>query len=338
VRFELSSKNTPKADQIIAIQQLVSNIEEGKKNQVLLGATGTGKTFTIANVIQKIQKKTIIIAHNKTLVGQLYSEMKELFPNNHVEYFVSYFDFYQPEAYKPSTDTFIDKSATSNKEIEMMRLSALNSISTNDDVIIVASVAAIYSTINPADFLKFRIILKVGGKINRREFLHKLIEFQYKRNEKENSCGNFRVSGEMIHIFLGYTNSFSVRIFLNDDIVEQIQIMKPKQENIDDNNFIISSKVSIFEIPPANEYIGNKENFPIAISNIKEELQERITFFTQKGKLLEAQRIEERTNQNIEMLQELGYCNGIENYSRQLELRSPGSTPYTIFDYFKNQD
>ncbi|MDR2654431.1 MAG: excinuclease ABC subunit UvrB [Mycoplasmataceae bacterium] len=338
MKFELESPYIPKGDQPEAIKQLTDNIAKKVTSQVLLGATGTGKTFTIANIIQKTQKKTVIIAHNKTLVGQLYTELKQLFPKNHVEYFVSYFDFYQPEAYKPSTDTFIDKSATSNQEIEMMRLSALNSLSTQDDVIIVASVASIYSTVNPTDFSSFMIIIKENEKINRKQFIYDLVRLQYKRDETSNLPGTFKVNGDIIHIFPGHTDEISYRIMLDDEKIETIQIMKNKEEDVKDGDFVVFKTVKFVKIIPANEYIANKDNFDIAIKNIKEELKERIEFFTKNNKLLEAQRIEQRTNQNIEMLLELGYCNGIENYSRQLELREPNSTPYTIFDYLKNDD
>ncbi|GMO15346.1 MAG: excinuclease ABC subunit UvrB [Mycoplasmoidaceae bacterium] len=328
--FKLVSKYKPKADQINAIKELSSGIKN-KKHQVLLGATGTGKTFTIANVIEQTQKKTLIMVHNKTLAAQLYGEFKELFPNNNVEYFVSYFDFYQPEAYIPRTDSFIEKTAQSNQEIEMLRLSAINSLASNENTIIVASVAAIYGSSSPEDFNEYRIMLKVKEKFNRKQFLYNLIRLQYKRNDVEFAKGTFRIKGDTIFIVPGYTDQYAIRISTFDDAIEKIDM-------VDSLNSKVLKSLQLIQIVPANEYIANKDRLDESIKRIRKELDERIKYFKSNNQLLEAQRIEQRTNHDLEMLVELGYTNGIENYSRHLELRESGSTPYTIFDYFKNDD
>jgi excinuclease ABC subunit B len=230
--FNLVSKYQPKGDQPNAIKKLVDGIKKGDKNQVLLGATGTGKTFTIANVIQQTQKKTMVMVHNKTLAVQLYSEFKELFPNNKVEYFVSYFDFYQPEAYIPRTDTYIDKTAQTNKEIEMLRLSTINSLATSNDVIVIASVAAIYASVSPEDFNEYRIIIKKGQKLNQKHFLYELVRLQYKRNDIQNEPGSFRVKGDVVEIFPGYTDLYSIRLSFFGDEVESIQILDPFSKKV----------------------------------------------------------------------------------------------------------
>jgi excinuclease ABC subunit B len=328
--LKLVSKYKPKADQIKAIKDLTKGLKE-QKHQVLLGATGTGKTFTIANVIANSQKKTLIMVHNKTLAAQLFGEFKELFPNNNVEYYVSYFDFYQPEAYIPRTDTFIEKTAQSNQEIEMLRLSTIKSLASSEDTIVIASVAAIYASVSPEDFNEYRIIIKVGDKINRKQFLYDLIRLQYKRNDVSTLMGTFRIKGDVITIYPGYTDAFCIRISIYDDMIEKIDAI-----NILDDKLIKSHQ--IMEIVPANEYIANTKRFGESIKRIKEELASRVKYYKGNNLLLEAQRIEQRTNHDIEMLQELGYTNGIENYSRHLELREANSTPYTIFDYFKNND
>jgi excinuclease ABC subunit B len=329
--FKIHTKYTPKGDQVNAIKELVDGLKKKTKSQVLLGATGTGKTFTIANVIEKTQKKTLVLVHNKTLAAQLYSEFKELFPNNRVEYFVSYFDFYQPEAYIPRTDTYIDKTAKSNQEIEMLRLSTINSLASSDDVIVVASVASIYASVSPEDFNEYRLILKQGEKLNRQQFLHNLVRLQYVRNDVENLPGNFRAKGDVIEVFPGYTDLFSYRISLFGDEIESI-------EELDILTRSVRKKHKIIEIVPANEYIANRDRFDESIKRIRKELDERVKYFKKENMLLEAQRIEQRTNHDIEMLTEMGYTSGIENYSRHLELRNKGDTPYTIFDYFKNDD
>jgi excinuclease ABC subunit B len=330
IMFKLVSKYKPKADQIKAIKDLTKGLKE-QKHQVLLGATGTGKTFTIANVIANSQKKTLIMVHNKTLAAQLFGEFKELFPNNNVEYYVSYFDFYQPEAYIPRTDTFIEKTAQSNQEIEMLRLSTIKSLASSEDTIVIASVAAIYASVSPEDFNEYRIIIKAGDKINRKQFLYDLIRLQYKRNDVSTLMGTFRIKGDVITIYPGYTDAFCIRISIYDDMIEKIDTI-----NILDDKLIKSHQ--IIEIVPANEYIANTKRFGESIKRIKEELASRVKYYKDNNLLLEAQRIEQRTNHDIEMLQELGYTNGIENYSRHLELREANSTPYTIFDYFKNND
>jgi excinuclease ABC subunit B len=328
--FKLTSPYSPKTDQVKAIKDLVSGFKK-QKSQVLLGATGTGKTFTIANVINQLQTKALIIVHNKTLAAQLYGEFKELFPGNHVEYYVSYFDFYQPEAYKPQTNTYIEKTAQSNQEIEMLRLSTLRSLSMHKDVIVIASVAAIYASTSPDDFDKYRLIIKVGDKLNRKQFLYNLVRLQYKRNDVENVAGTFRIKGDVIQIFPGYTEEYSIRISLFGEEIEKIS----KIETL--TNKVIKN-YEIFDFVPANEYISDVNRHDEAIKRIKAELKERIKYFKDRNDLLEAQRIEERTNHDIEMLTELGYVNGIENYSRHLELRNAGETPYTIFDFLKNDD
>jgi excinuclease ABC subunit B len=328
--LKLVSKYKPKADQINAIKELTNGLKK-QKHQVLLGATGTGKTFTIANVIANSQKKTLIMVHNKTLAAQLYGEFKELFPNNNVEYYVSYFDFYQPEAYIPRTDTFIEKTAQSNQEIEMLRLSTIKSLASSEETIVIASVAAIYASVSPEDFNEYRLIIKVGDKINRKQFLYDLIRLQYKRNDVSTLMGTFRIKGDVITIYPGYTDEFCIRISMFDDTIEKIDTI-----NILNNKLIKSHQIT--EIVPANEYIANTKRFGESIKRIKDELVARVKYYKNNNLLLEAQRIEQRTNHDIEMLQELGYTNGIENYSRHLELREANSTPYTIFDYFKNND
>ncbi|MDR2557234.1 MAG: excinuclease ABC subunit UvrB, partial [Mycoplasmataceae bacterium] len=330
-KFEIVSNKTPQGDQVNSIKELVNNINQRKANQVLLGATGTGKTFTIANVIERTQKKTLIMVNNKTLASQLYSEFKELFPNNHVEYFVSYFDFFQPEAYLPRSDTYIEKSAKTNQEIEMLRLSTINSLASADDVIVVASVAAIYASVSPSDFNEFRLIIKTNEPINLKQFVYDLVRLQYERNEIDLPPGSFRVKGDIIEVAPGHTDLFTIRISLFDNQIEEIAI-------VDALTHKVQKKWTTYVIVPANEYIMNRSRMDESIKRIRDELAERIKFFEQNGKLIEAQRIRERTEHDIESLLELGYCNGIENYSRHLELRNAGETPYTIFDYLRNDD
>lgn len=329
--FKLTTEMSPKGDQKQAIDKLSKNIKSGVKSQVLLGATGTGKTFTIANVIEKTQKNTLVIVHNKTLAAQLYSEFKELFKNNKVEYYVSYFDFYQPEAYIPRTDTYIEKTAKQNQEIEMLRLSTINSLATNDNVIVVASVAAIYASVAPEDFNKFRIILQKDQTINFKQFQYDLVRLQYRRNNVDLSPGNFRRKGDVIEIALGYADSYFLRISFFGDTIEDIA-------KIDVLTGEVIEKLKICVIAPANEYIMNHDRLEESIARIKDELNKTEKKFKLQGKLLEAQRIHERTLRDLESMQELGYCSGIENYSRHLELREEGETPYTLFDYFKKND
>ena len=330
-KLKLTTNMKPLADQANAIEQLSDNIKKGVKSQVLLGATGTGKTFTIANVIEKTQLKTLIIVHNKTLAAQLYGEFKELFKENNVEYYVSYFDFYQPESYIPKSDLYIEKSASRNDDIEMMRLSTINSLATGSKTIVVASVAAIYASVSPNDFNEYKILIKKNQKVNFKAFQYNLVRLQYTRNDIELKPGTFRLKGDVLEIAPGNTNLYVIRIsFFGDEI-----------ESIDSVDLLTGKKIKSFNeyvIAPANEYIMNDHNIDVSLNRIKEEMIERVKFFKLNNKLLEAQRIEQRTKHDLESMKELGYCNGIENYSRHLELREEGETPYTIFDFFKNDE
>ena len=330
-KFILTSNMKPIADQISAINELVNNIKHNVKSQVLLGATGTGKTFTIANVIEKLQAKTLIIVHNKTLAARLYGEFKELFKNNRVEYFISYFDFYQPEAYKPALDLYIEKNAQRNNDIEMMRLSTINSLATSDKVIVIASVAAIYASVSPYDYDEFKFIIKKGEKINYKQFQYQLVKLQYERNQIDLKPGTFRINGDVIEIAPGTSDTYNIRVSLFGDEIESIHL-------VDALTGAVLKKEDYYIIPPANEYIMNESRFNEGIKRITQELDERIKYFKKHAKLLEAQRIEQRTKADIESLKELGFCPGIENYSRHLELRAEGETPYTIFDYYRNND
>ena len=327
----LTTNMKPIADQVSAINQLVSNVKQGVKSQVLLGATGTGKTFTIANVIERLQSKTLVIVHNKTLAAQLYGEFKELFKNNRVEYFISYFDFYQPEAYKPAMDLYIEKNAQRNEDIEMMRLSTINSLATANKVIVIASVAAIYASVSPYDYDEFKLLIKKGEKINYKQFQYELVKLQYERNQIDLKPGTFRINGDVIEIAPGISDAYIVRISLFGDEIESIHL-------VDALTGSVLQKHDYYVISPANEYIMNNSRFEEAIKRITNELDKRIEYFKKNGKLLEAQRIEQRTKADIESLKELGFCPGIENYSRHLELRAEGETPYTIFDYYRNDD
>ena len=329
--FELVSKFSPRGDQERAIDELSSAIiNENKRYQVLLGATGTGKTFTISNVIKNVNKPTIVMAHNKTLAGQLYAELKEFFPNNRVEYFISNFDFYQPEAYLPKTDTYIDKNALTNQEIEMMRSSAINSLIERKDTIVVASVAAIYGLADPEEYSALVFNVVKGETINRKEFLAKLIEAQYYRNDLDRAPGSFKVKGENIEISPPSNGDYYIRIELFDDLVERIC-------KVD----VLTNKVletyTVYPFYPAYAYSSTKERILNAIPSIKEELIERLKYFRDNGKLLEAQRLEERTNHDMESLKELGMCPGMENYSAKIDGRKPGETPYTLFDYIDGE-
>lgn len=330
-KFILTTNMKPIADQVSAINELVNNIKHNVKSQVLLGATGTGKTFTIANVIEKLQAKTLIIVHNKTLAAQLYGEFKELFKKNKVEYFISYFDFYQPEAYKPALDLYIEKNAQRNNDIEMMRLSTINSLATSDKVIVIASVAAIYASVSPYDYDEFKFLIKKGEKINYKQFQYQLVKLQYERNQIDLKPGTFRINGDVIEIAPGITDTYNIRVSLFGDEIESIHL-------VDSLTGAVLKKEEYYIIPPANEYIMNESRFNEGIKRITQELDERIEYFKKHAKLLEAQRIEQRTKADIESLKELGFCPGIENYSRHLELRAEGETPYTIFDYYRNND
>lgn len=329
--FQLVSEFKPQGDQIQAIEKLVINYESKIKHQVLLGATGTGKTFTFANVIQQLQKKTLVMVHNKTLAAQIYLELKELFPHNKVEYFVSYFDYYQPEAYLPKTDSYIEKSSQINSEIEMLRLSTLTSLYNHEDVIVVASVAAIYASVSPQSFGKYVFPISVNQNISIKEFRQALVNLNYRRNEISLTPKNFRSKGDVIEIALGYTDKFILRVSFFGDEIESISKVDPLTgTKLESLNF--------FNITTADEYIADKDKLDLSLQRIESELSERIQFFNKENKLLEAQRIQQRTQYDLEAIKEFGFCSGIENYAAHLELRAPGSTPFTIFDYLNNQN
>ena len=325
--FELVSKYQPSGDQPEAIKELVEGINNGKKEQVLLGATGTGKTFTIANVIAKTNKPTLVLAHNKTLAGQLYSELKEFFPNNHVEYFVSYYDYYQPEAYVPSSDTYIEKDSSINDEIDELRHGATSSLINNRDVIVVASVSCIYGIGDKEDYVNSMLILSVGQKISRSEILNRLIDMTYERNDLDFHRGTFRVHGDTIDIILASEKSHGIKIELFGDEVDRICIFDPLTG-------VLEKQVKNISIFPATHFVTSKEKLQEAVRRIQEELEKQLKFFKDNNKLLEEQRLRERVNYDIEMLKETGFCNGVENYSRHLALRGEGETPSTLMDFF----
>ena len=326
-KFRLVSEFSPKADQIKAIKQLVQGINDKKKYQVLLGATGTGKTFTFANVIAQVNKPTLVFVHNKTLAGQLYSELKELFPYNHVEYFVSNFDYYQPEAYLPKTDTYIEKNSMINDELDMLRLAAYNAVLQHRDTIIVASVACIYASSDPSQYKDLFFTIKTNQTITREELIRLLVDRQYVRNDVDSKRGTFRVRGEVIDIFLGYTDNFLLRVELFDDTIDRICEIDPV------TNKTLNS-YTIYNIFPASGYAKRKEDILKACDNIEAELKDRLKYFRDHGKLLEEERLSQRCTYDLEALREFGVCSGIENYSRQLEFREPNSKPFTLFDYF----
>ena len=328
-KFELVSRFNPTGDQPEAIKQLVDGINKNKKVQVLLGATGTGKTFTIANVIASINKPTIILVHNKTLAGQLYAEFKELFPNNRVEYFVSNFDFYQPEAYIASTDTYIDKTAMSNMEIEMMRVSAVSSILSRKDTIVVASVAAIYALSNPEEFRNLTYDFRVNESYKRQEVISALIEAQYSRNDIDLKPGCFSFKGDVLEISPFDNSEDIVRIEFFDEVVDRIVLADPLTKKS-------KKSLSFFSLFPAYEHISSRAKIENALVTIKEEMFERVKYFNEVGKLLEAERLTQRTFHDLEALKEFGICSGIENYSRHIDNRKQGQTPYCIFDYFND--
>ena len=325
--FELVSEYAPTGDQPQAIADLVKGFKEGNQCETLLGVTGSGKTFTMANVIQQLNKPTLIIAHNKTLAAQLYGEFKEFFPNNAVEYFVSYYDYYQPEAYVPSSDTYIAKDSSINDEIDKLRLSATMALTERRDVIIVASVSCIYGLGNPVDYQNMVISLRPGMIRDRDEVMAKLIEIQYDRNDMDFRRGTFRVRGDVIEIIPAYESDTAVRIEFFGDEVDRIT-------EIDILTGEIKDELKHAAIFPASHYVVDKENIRRAIQDIEGELDERVKEFKRQDKLLEAQRIAERTNFDIEMLKETGFCSGIENYSRHLAGLAPGQPPYTLIDYF----
>ena len=325
--FELVSKYQPSGDQPEAIKELVEGINNGKKEHVLLGATGTGKTFTIANVIAKTNKPTLVLAHNKTLAGQLYSELKDLFPNNHVEFFISYYDYYQPEAYVPSSDTYIEKDSSINDEIDELRHGATSSLINNRDVIVVASVSCIYGIGDKDDYVKSMLILSVGQKITRSEILNHLIDMTYERNDLDFHRGTFRVRGDVIDIIPSSEKAHGIRIELFGDEVDRISIFDPLTG-------VIEKSIKNISIFPATHFVTSKEKLDEAIRRIQSELDERLKYFKENNKLIEEQRLRERVNYDIEMLRETGFCNGVENYSRHLALRGEGETPSTLMDFF----
>lgn len=325
--FKLVSKYEPSGDQPRAIEELVSGIEEGKKHQVLLGATGTGKTFTIANVIQKVNKPTLVLAHNKTLAGQLYSELKEIFPENHVCYFVSYYDYYQPEAYVPSTDTYIEKDSSINDEIDELRHYATSSLLSYDDVIVVASVSCIYGIGEVEEYRNKMLSLGVGDTVERNQVMTKLVEMMYERNDFDFKRGTFRVKGDVLEIIPTNQNTKGYRIEFFGDEVDRISEIDTLTGAVIQNK----KTVSIF---PASHFVTSDEKLIEAIKRIKLELIDRVKFFKENNKLLPAERIEQRTNYDIEMLTETGFCRGIENYSRHMSLRDEGETPTTLMDFF----
>ncbi|MGJ7036233.1 excinuclease ABC subunit UvrB [Anoxybacillus eryuanensis] len=325
--FQLVSAYKPQGDQPKAIAKLVEGIQQGKKHQTLLGATGTGKTFTISNVIQQVNKPTLVIAHNKTLAGQLYSEFKQFFPHNAVEYFVSYYDYYQPEAYVPQTDTYIEKDASINDEIDKLRHSATSALFERRDVIIIASVSCIYGLGSPEEYRELVVSLRVGMEIERDHLLRRLVDIQYERNDIDFRRGTFRVRGDVVEIFPASRDEHCIRIEFFGDEIERIREVDALTGHV----MAEREHVAIF---PASHFVTREEKMRIAIENIEKELEERLRELREQGKLLEAQRLEQRTRYDIEMMKEMGFCSGIENYSRHLTLRPPGSTPYTLLDYF----
>ena len=327
MEFKLHSEYQPTGDQPQAIEALVKGFREGNQFETLLGVTGSGKTFTMANVIQQLQKPTLIIAHNKTLAAQLYSEFKEFFPENAVEYFVSYYDYYQPEAYGPSTDTYIEKDSAINDEIDKLRHSATAALSERSDVIIVASVSCIYGLGSPIDYKSMVISLRPGMEKDRDEVIHKLIDIQYERNEMDFKRGTFRVRGDVLEIYPAYSDGEAYRVEFFGDEVERIA-------SIDTLTMEVKAQLGHVAIFPASHYVVPKEKMMEATENILAEMKERVAFFKSEDKLLEAQRIAERTNFDVEMMRETGFCSGIENYSRHLTGSAPGEPPCTLIDYF----
>ncbi len=328
--FKLVSEYAPTGDQPQAIEQLVRGFKEGNQFQTLLGVTGSGKTFTMANVIQQLNKPTLIIAHNKTLAAQLYSEMKEFFPENAVEYFVSYYDYYQPEAYVPSTDTYIAKDSSINDEIDKLRLSATMALAERNDVVIISSVSCIYGLGSPIDYKNMVISLRPGMEKDRDELLRKLIDIQYDRNDMDFKRGTFRVRGDVVEIFPAESSDTAIRVeFFGDEIDRILEIDVLTGE--------IKSSLEHAAIFPASHYVVPMEKILEAAKNIEAELEERVRYFKSEDKLIEAQRIAERTNFDIEMMKETGFCSGIENYSRHLAGLEPGATPHTLMDYFPDE-
>lgn len=325
--FELVSPYQPAGDQPQAIESLIEGLKEGKKHQVLLGATGTGKTYTISNVIAAANRPTLVFAHNKTLASQLYAELKEFFPNNRVEYFVSYFDFYQPEAYMPKTDTYIDKNTKTNEELDMLRMAAVNSVLHRRDTIIVASVACIYGASKPEQYQDMIDTIRVGEIVERQDLLRRLIAQQYKRNDMEPARGTFRVRGDVIEISPGYTDSFLIRIEMFGDEIERICEVDPLSGKL-------IQAYNLYNLYPASGYATSMDIMHKAADSIEAELKDRLAYYDEMGKPLEKERLEQRCRYDIEALREFGVCPGIENYSRHIDGRKEGETPYTLFDYF----
>ncbi|MBS4208395.1 excinuclease ABC subunit UvrB [Bacillus sp. FJAT-50079] len=326
-QFEIVSKYKPAGDQPKAIERLVQGVKAGEKYQTLLGATGTGKTFTVSNVIQEVNKPTLVIAHNKTLAGQLYSEFKDFFPNNAVEYFVSFYDYYQPEAYVPSTDTFIEKDSSVNDEINRLRHSATSALFERKDVVIIASVSCIYGLGSPEEYREHVFSLRTGMEIERNQLLRRLVDLQYARNDIEFTNGTFRVRGDVVEIFPVAREEQCIRIEFFGDEIDRIRVVDALTGEIIGER----EHAAIF---PASHFVTREEKLKVAIENIEKELEEQLQFLNENNKLLEAQRLEQRTRYDLEMMREMGFCSGIENYSRHLTLRPAGATPYTLLDYF----
>lgn len=327
LEFNLQSKYTPSGDQPTAIAELVEGLKFNKKHQTLLGATGTGKTFTVSNVIQEVTRPTLVMAHNKTLAGQLYSEFKEFFPDNAVEYFVSYYDYYQPEAYVPQTDTFIEKDASINDEIDKLRHSATSALFERNDVIIVASVSCIYGLGSPEEYREMVVSIRKGMELERNQLLRKLVDIQYQRNDVNFTRGTFRVRGDVVEIFPASRDGQCIRVEFFGDEIDRIR-------EIDALTGEVLSEREHVAVFPASHFVTREEKMKLAIENIEKELAEQLEVLRADDKLLEAQRLEQRTNYDLEMMREMGFCSGIENYSRHLTLREAGATPYTLLDYF----
>ncbi|GIW69986.1 MAG: UvrABC system protein B [Patescibacteria group bacterium] len=326
--FKLVSPFKPTGDQPEAIKQLTENLERGVKDQVLLGVTGSGKTFAIANVIEKVQKPTLVISHNKTLAAQLYQEFREFFPENAVEYFVSYYDYYQPESYIPATDTYIEKDSDINEKIDKLRLSATTSLMTRKDVIVVASVSCIYNLGSPAEYSKVAIELREGMKIRKADLLKRLSQIYYERSEYDFIRGTYRVTGDVVDVYLAYQD-YAVRLEVSDDVLMSINYMDPLT-----GGYVDDLPQGLVIIYPAKHYVAPEETRNQAISEIKKDLQARLEELKKNNKNLEAYRLEQRTNYDLEMIEELGYCKGIENYSRYFDGRNPGEPPHTLIEYF----
>ena len=326
-KFELVSDYQPTGDQPEAIEELTAGLKAGKKAQILLGATGTGKTFTISNVIKNVNKPTLVLAHNKTLAGQLYGEFKEFFPNNAVEYFVSYYDYYQPEAYVPSSDTYIEKDSSINDEIDKLRHSATSSLLERNDVIVVASVSSIFGLGDPIEYREHTLSLRVGQELSRDKLLRSLIDIQFERNDIDFQRGRFRVRGDVVEIFPASRDDKALRVEFFGDEIDRIREVDPLTGEV----YGQREHVAIF---PATHFMTNEDRLKVAIDGIESELTERVAELTAEEKLLEAQRLKQRTTYDIEMLREMGYCSGIENYSRHMDGRRPGQPPYTLLDFF----